>query len=126
MFAMYLLKLYRQWGATFDYFDKTLVVLSATRRRISIIISFVSIIGAPVGRRSASFSVICSMTTRIIKKLLKIIRNEKKKYDNIAILTRSKLNSPETPISQALIDPEITHDEYKAIINEEENYRRLK
>ena len=112
-------------GATFDYFEKTLVVLSATSGRISIT-SFVSIIGAPVGRESGSFSLICSLTTRIIKKLLKIIRNKKKKCDNIAILERSKLNSPETLISQALIDLEITHDEYKAIINEEENYRRLK
>ena len=58
---------------------------------------------------------------------MKIIRNEKKKCDNIAILTRSKLNSSEALISQALIDLEITHDEYKAIINSEEgNYRRLK
>ena len=37
-----------------------------------------------------------------------------------------KLNSIETLISQALIDLEISHAEHKTIINEEENYRRLK
>ena len=42
------------------------------------------------------------------------------------MLVRSKLNSIETLISQALIDLEISHEEYKTIINEEENYRRLK
>ena len=42
------------------------------------------------------------------------------------MLVRSKLNSIETLISQALIDLEISHEEYKRIINEEENYRRLK
>ena len=42
------------------------------------------------------------------------------------MLVRSKLNSTETLISQALIDLEISHEEYKRIINEEENYRRLK
>ena len=39
---------------------------------------------------------------------------------------RSKINITKTLISQALIDLEIGHEEYKAIINEEEHYRRLK
>ena len=42
------------------------------------------------------------------------------------MLARSKLNSIETHISQALIDLEINHEEYKTIIYGEENYRRLK
>ena len=42
------------------------------------------------------------------------------------MLTRTKLNSIETLISQALIDLEICHEEYKSIKNEEENYSRLK
>ena len=39
---------------------------------------------------------------------------------------RSQINITKTLISQALIDLEISHEEYKAIINEEEHYRRLK
>ena len=42
------------------------------------------------------------------------------------MLAKGKLNSIETLISQALMDLEISHAEYKTIINEEENYRRLK
>ena len=42
------------------------------------------------------------------------------------MLTKSKLDSIETLISQALIDLEISHEEFKTIINEEENHRRLK
>ena len=42
------------------------------------------------------------------------------------MLAKSKLNSIEKLISQALIGLEISHEEYKSIINEEENYRRLK
>ena len=42
------------------------------------------------------------------------------------MLATSKLNSIETLISQALIDLEISHEEFKTIVNEEENYRRLK
>ena len=43
--------------ATFDYFGKTLIVLSATRGGVSII-SFASIIGAPVEIASGGFSLI--------------------------------------------------------------------
>ena len=42
------------------------------------------------------------------------------------MLVRSKLNSIDKLVSQAFIDLEISHEEFKTIINEEENYRRLK
>ena len=39
------------------------------------------------------------------------------------MLAKSKLNSIETLISQALIDFEFSHEEYKSIIYEENNYK---
>ena len=54
--------------AAFDYIDKTLIVLSATSGGISII-SFTSVIGVPAGLANASFTLIFSLTTGIIKKL---------------------------------------------------------
>ena len=63
--------------ATFDYMDKILIVLSTTTGGVSII-SFTSVVGAPVGIGSASFTLIFSLTTEIIKKLLSIARNKKK------------------------------------------------
>ena len=51
----------------FDYIDRVLIVLSATSGGVSII-SFTSIIGAPVGIASASFTQIFSLTTGIAKK----------------------------------------------------------
>ena len=51
----------------FDYIDKILIVLSATTGGISII-SFTTAIGAPVGIVSASFTLIFSLTTGIVKK----------------------------------------------------------
>ena len=48
----------------FDYIDKTLIALSATTGGISII-SFTSIIGAPAGIASASFTLIFSIITGI-------------------------------------------------------------
>ena len=42
------------------------------------------------------------------------------------MLAKSKLNSIETLISQALIDLEITHEEFKTIVNEKERYKQMK
>ena len=42
------------------------------------------------------------------------------------MLARSKWNSIETLISQALIDLKISHAEFKTIVNEEENCETVK
>ena len=100
--------------ASFDYFDKSLIVLSVTTGSISIA-SFTTVIGVPVGMVSASFSLAFSISTGIIKKLLKTTRNKKKKHNKIVMLARSKLNSIESKISKTLIDNEISHDDFEII-----------
>ena len=110
---------------TFDYIDKILIVLSGTSGRVSII-SFTGIIGAPVGVASASLTLIFSLTTGIVKKLLNITRNKKKKHDKILMLAKSKLNSIETLISQALIDMEVSHEEFIVIFKEKDKYEKMK
>ena len=114
-----------KYVTTFDYIDKILIVLSATTGGVSII-SFTSVIGAPVGIVSASFTLIFSLTTGIVKKLLSTTRNKKKKHDKISTLAKSKLNSIETLISQALIDMEITHEEFVTVLNEKDKYEKTK
>ena len=111
--------------ASFDYFDKSLIVLSVTAGSISIA-SFATVIGAPVGITSGSFSLAFSICTGIVKKLLKTTRSKKKKHNKIVMLARSKLNSIESKISEALINNEISHEDFMTIINEERNYRELK
>ena len=111
--------------ASFDYFDKSLIVLSVTTGSISIA-SFATVIGAPVGIVSASFTLAFSISTGIIKKLLKTTRNKKKKHNKIVMLARSKLNSIESKISEALINNEISHEDVMTISNEEKKYRELK
>ena len=65
--------------ASVDYFDKSSIVLSIRTGSISVA-SFVTVIGAPVGIVSASFSLAFLISTRIIKKLL---RTTRKKKENI-------------------------------------------
>ena len=52
--------------ASFDYFDKSLIVLSVTTGSISIA-SFATVIGAPVGMMSASCGLAFSITTGFVK-----------------------------------------------------------
>ena len=115
----------KKLSPAFDYIDKILIVLSATSSGVSIIL-FTSIVGAPVGIASASLTLFFSLTTGIVKKLLNITRNKKKKHDKILMLAKSKLSSIETLVSQALIDMEISHEEFNAIIREKEKYERMK
>ena len=103
--------------AAFDYIDKILIVLSAATRGVSII-SFTTIVGATAGIAGASFTLIFSLTTGITKKLLNITRKKKKKYDKIFMLAKSKLNTIETLISQALIDIDISREELITILKE--------
>ena len=56
--------------ASFDYFDKFLIVLSATSGSISIAL-FATVIGTPVGTASASLSLAFSLSTRLVKKIIK-------------------------------------------------------
>ena len=42
------------------------------------------------------------------------------------MLTKSKLNSTETLISQALIDRDISHEEFVTILKEKEKYEKKK
>ena len=109
-----------KYVTTFDYIDKILIVLSATTGGVSII-SFTSVVGAPVGIASASFTLILSLTTGIIKKLLSITRNKK-----ILMLAKSKLNGIENLVSQALIDMEIGHEEFVTILGEKKKYKKIK
>ena len=42
------------------------------------------------------------------------------------MLAKSKLNSIETLMSQALIDLDIRQEQFKTIVNEKENYEQMK
>ena len=60
-------KSFRKYIATFDYFDKLLIVLSAASGGISFA-SFATVIRAPLGTTGAAFSFAFTITTGIVKK----------------------------------------------------------
>ena len=114
-----------KYFASFDYSDKSLIVLSVGTGSIYIT-SFATVIGVPVGIMSASCSLAFSITTEFVKKFLKTTRNKQKKYNKIFMLARSKLNSIESKISEALLNNEINCEDFMTILIEERKYRVLK
>ena len=87
---------------------------------------YLSFLRTPTEIANANFNLTFSLTTGIKKKLSEITKNEKTKHNIMFILATSKLNIIETLVSQALIDLVISPKEYKTIINENENYEKLK
>ena len=62
----------------FDYADKLFIKLSASFDTLSIA-SHATIVGIPLGIAGASLTLIFTVTTGVVKKLLKITRKKKKK-----------------------------------------------
>ena len=66
------------------------------------------------------------MVIRLLLGTLGVKRNKKKKHDKILMLGKSKLNSIETLISQALIEMEKSHEEFITILKKKDKYEKMK
>ena len=73
---------------------------------------FAFLIGIPIEITSCAKGLkICAIAGGI-KKYKSIIKKKKKKLDKIVLLANSKLNNIDVLISKALIDSNVTHDEF--------------
>ena len=95
-------KRFSKYIASFNHF---VIVLSVTTGSISTA-SFATVIGAPLGIISAHFSIVFLISTGIVKKLFK--QQKIKIKSTIKLSARSKLNSIESKISEALITKLVT------------------
>ena len=119
-----IIKKISKYIVAFDYADKRFITLSASFGTLSIA-PYATVVGTPAGIAGASLTLIFTITTGVVKTLLKITRKKKKKHTKIIALARSKLNIIENLISQALIDFEITHEEFSQIIYEKNNCEQI-
>ena len=119
-----IIKKISKYIVAFDYADKLFITLSASFGTLSIA-SNATVLGIPAGIAGASLTLIFTITTGVVKTLLNITRKKKKKHNKIMALARSKLNIIENLISPALIDFEITHEEFSKIIYEKNNYEQI-
>ena len=119
-----IIKKISKYIVAFNYADKLFITLSALFGTLSIA-SYATVVGTPAGIAGASLTLIFTKTTDVVKTLLNITRKKKKKHNKIIALARSKLNIIENLISQAVIDFEITHEEFSKIICEKNNYEQI-
>ena len=98
-----------------NYIDDSRIVSSANTGCISIS-AFTSLIGIPIGITRSAISLKIFVITAGSKKYKSIIKEEKKNRDKI-MLAKSKLNSIEALISNALTDSNISHHEFVLINN---------
>ena len=80
-----------KYTVALDYAHKLFITLSASFGTLNIA-SHATIVGIPVGIAGASLTLIFTVTTGVVKKLLNITRKKKKKHNKIIALARSKLN----------------------------------
>ena len=120
-----IIKELNKYLVSFDYLDKTFIVLSASFGTLSIA-SYASVGGTPAGIAGSSLTLIFTTGTGISKSLLKLTKKRKKKHNKIIVLAKTKLNMIDTLLSSALNDSEIKHEEFTNIINEANIYENLK
>ena len=90
------------------------------------IFAFPSLVCVPIGIASSAVGLKIFAVTTEIKKYKSIIKKKKKKYEEIVLLGKTKLNTLEILISKALVDSCISHDEFVSLINVLRKYNEVK
>ena len=99
-----------------NYIKHWLIAVSTITRCLSIS-DFSSLVEIPTGIASSTIGLkVCVITTGI-EKCKSIIKKIWKKHNKIVLLAKSKLNTLAVLISKALIESNISHDEFVVIID---------
>ena len=88
--------------------------------------AFASGVGLPVGAALGSFSVIISLSTIVTRKSSRSLTVKQGKHDAIKLLAQAMLDSISNIISQAMQDGDISPTEFHKVLQEVEEYRKLK
>ena len=108
-----------------NYLEHFLILASAITACISIF-GFAPLLGIPIRVTSSVIGLKIYTITTIIRKYKSIIKKNEKKHDKIVLLGKSKLNSVEVLILKALIDSNISHDEFVLTNNVLKEYGNMK
>ena len=105
--------------------DTSLITTTAITGGISIA-AIANGIGFPVGINLSATSLRLSLATTITRKTMSIFKSKEKKHEHIRLLAQSKLDSISETISQAIQDENVSPTEFHKILQETENYQKLK
>ena len=99
-----------------SYIEHSLIEISTMTGCVSIS-TFSSLVGIPIRIVISRIELKICVITAAIKKYKSIIKKKRKEHDKIVLLGKSKLNNIEILFSKALIDSNISHDEFVLINN---------
>ena len=99
-----------------NYIDHSFILIFTITGCVSIS-AFASLVGIPIGIASSIIGLKICVINAGIKKYKSVIKKKRKKHDKILLLAKSKLNYIEVLIFKALIDSNISHDEFVLINN---------
>ena len=102
------------------------LILASTITGCILISAFDSLLVIPTGITSSAISLKICAIAAWIKKNKSIIKKKKKKHDKIVLLAKSKLNNIEVLNSKALIDSNVSHDEFVLINSVLKKYNKMK
>ena len=108
------------------HYNEDLLILASTVTGCVSISAFPSLVCVPIGIASSAVGLKIFAVTAEIKKYKSIIKKKKKKYEEIVLLGKTKLNTLEILISKALVDSCISHDEFVSVINVLRKYNEVK
>ena len=120
-----LVKKIKRFSTITAVLDTSLITTAAITGVISVA-ALASGIGLPVGISLSATSLLLSLATTITRKTISIFKSKEKKHDDIRLLAQSKLDSISETISQAIQDENVSPTEFHKILQETENYRKLK
>ena len=118
-------KKYKKVYKTLNHIEHYLILAYAVTECMSIS-EYAFLLGIAIGITSSSIGLKTCAITAGIKKYKSIIRKNKKKHDQILLLSQSNLNSLEVLIFKALIDSKISDDEFVLINNVLKEYDDIK
>ena len=105
--------------------DTSLITTTAITGGISIA-ALASSIGLSVGISLSATSLLLSLATTITRKTISIFKSKEKKHDDIRLLEQIKLDSISETVSQAIQDEKVSPTEFHKILQETQNYHKLK
>jgi len=104
----------------------TSVITAITALEIASLITLATGVVTPIGVPLASASLALGVGSVIIHKTQKVFNSKAKKHDKIKTLAESKLDSISGIVSKAVEDAHVSHEEYRFVLREVEQYRKIK
>ena len=112
----------QQFFLLFEHF----LILASTITGCISISAFASLLDIPIESMSSAIGLKNSAIAAGVKKYKSIIKKKKKKHDKSVLLGKFKLNNMELLTSKALIDSNISLDEFVSVNNVLKEYDEIK